>query len=489
MAKVSHHREKQKIQRMAQQVQQATAAATLPHRTKDSYQNFSAAVGLNTGNQADGGQYGFNYTSRNRINIEAAYRSSWICGLAVDVVADDMTRAGVEFQSDELKPKDAEKLHRAIDQMCIWDKLSDAVKWSRLYGGAIGVMLLDGQKPNTPLNMDTVRPGQFKGIMVLDRWQIMPSLEDLVTDYGPDLGQPKYYNVFSNAPALRGERIHYSRIIRLDGLVLPYQQKIAENGWGQSVLERLWDRITAFDSTTDGAAQLVYKAHLRTYKIKGLRSIIATGGKLMDGLVAQMEMVRKFQSNEGLTLMDAEDEFEALSYTFAGLDNVLLQLGQQIAGATQIPLVRLFGQSPAGLNSTGDSDLRTYYDGINKQQNSQLRSPLSRLFAVLSRSVLGMQLPEGFGFEFVSLWQMTDEQKANVTKSRTEAVVSAEGAGIISQQTALKELRQISKTTGTFTHITDEDINAAESEPPKPGELDPPMPDAGGAKPGLKVAA
>lgn len=488
MAKTSHHREKQRIQRQAQQVQQATASAQIPHRTKDSYQNFSAAVGLNTGNQADGGHYGFNYTSRNRINLEAAYRSSWICGLAVDTVADDMTRAGVEFQSDDLKPQDAEKMHRALDRMCIWDKLSDTVKWSRLYGGAIAVMLIDGQKPNTPLNMATIRPGQFKGLMVLDRWQIMPSLEDPVTDYGPDLGQPKFYNVFSNAPALRGERIHYTRVIRLDGLTLPYQQKIAENGWGQSVLERLWDRITAFDSTTDGAAQLVYKAHLRTYKVKGLRAIIATGGKLMDGLVAQMNMVRQFQSNEGLTLMDSEDEFEATSYTFAGLDNILLQFGQQIAGATQIPLVRLFGQSPAGLNSTGDSDLRTYYDGINKQQNSTLRSPLSRLFAVLSRSELGAELPEGFGFEFVSLWQMTDEQKANVTKTRTEAVVSAEGAGIISQQVALKELRQISKVTGTFTHISDEDINAAETEPPQPGELEAP-PGMPGAKPPLKVAA
>ena len=70
----------------------------------------------------------------------------------------------------------------------------------------------------------------------------------------------------------------------------------------------------------------MHKAHLRTYKVDQLRYIIATGGKALDGLVKQIEMIRVFQSNEGMTLMDKNDEFEAHQYTFSGLDNVLLML-------------------------------------------------------------------------------------------------------------------------------------------------------------------
>src|SRR6185437_7701108 len=153
--------------------------------------------------------------------------------------------------------------------------------------------------------------------------------------------------------------------IRIDGQDLPYFQRWAENLWGQSVLERLFDRLLAFDSTTQGTAQLVYKAHLRTYKVENLREIIAMGGPALDGLQKQIEFIRSTQTNEGMTLMDTKDEFEAHSYTFSGLDNVLLQFAQQCSGALDIPMVRLFGQSPAGLNATGESDLRTYYDGIN----------------------------------------------------------------------------------------------------------------------------
>jgi len=167
-----------------------------------------------------------------------------------------------------------------MTRMAIPQRLCETIKWSRLYGGAIAVLLVDGQAPNTPLRMDTVGKGQFRGLLVLDRWMIQPTYSEVVTEYGPDLGMPLGYYVTANAPALQGSVIHYSRVIRLDGVDLPYWQRIAENGWGLSVVERLYDRLVAFDSTTQGAAQLVYKAHLRTVSVENLREILAAGGPL-----------------------------------------------------------------------------------------------------------------------------------------------------------------------------------------------------------------
>lgn len=460
-------------QRLANRITHDTARARAA--TTDSFQNFAARVGLGTQNQTSRSGYGFDFVSRNRIQMEAVYRSSWIAGMAVDVVAMDMTRAGVEIQSD-MAPQDMDKLNRGLERLQIWNKLCDNVKWSRLYGGSIAVMLVDGQRPETPLRIDTVASGQFKGLLVLDRWLVQPSLEDLVTEYGPDLGKPKFYTVVADAQALVNQRIHYSRVIRLEGVSLPYWQRIAENGWGQSVLERLWDRLVAFDSTTQGTAQLVYKAHLRTYKVDKLRELIATGGRAFEALTKQIEMIRQYQSNEGMTLMDASDEFEAYQYSFSGLSDVLLQFGQQLSGALQIPLVRLFGQSPAGLNSSGDSDLRTYYDNVAAWQDRDLRHGLSTLLQVLARSELGKPMPDGWDFQFRPLWQLSDTEKADIASKDTASVVAAYDAQLISRGTALKELRQSSQTTGLWTNITDEDIEEAEDEPP-PGALGD-MPDA-----------
>lgn len=438
---------------------------TIVAKVADSFQNLLARVGLGAGSQNDASQYGFSPISRNRIQIDFAYRSSWIAGKAVDAFADDMTREGVSVQCD-IEPDQLEQLEKAAGNLKLWDAVNDTVKWSRLYGGAIAVLLIDGQDPSTPLRKQTIQKDQFKGLLVLDRWMIQPSLQDLVTEYGADLGMPKFYTVLADARALVNQKIHYSRVLRLDGVELPYWQRIAENGWGQSVLERLWDRLIAFDSTTDGAAQLVYKAHLRTYKVKGLRQIIGAGGKAFDGLIAQIDAIRRFQSNEGLTLMDAEDEFQTHQYSFTGLDNLLLQFGQQLSGAMDIPLVRLFGQSPAGLNATGEGDLRNYYDSIKQQQERKLRSAVEKVYDVLYRSTFGEEPPGNLTITFNPLWQVSDSEKATIANSVTDAVTKASDSGLIDRHTALKELRQSSGVTGVFTNITDDDIKEAENEPP-----------------------
>lgn len=455
---------KHQIKARAAQVNQQTDVARKSFMTGDSFQNFTARVGLGTANQNSGSSYGFTFVSRNRIQMEAVYRSSWLAGRAVDCRAKDMTREGIEFNS-VMPPEEKDKLSRAFERLQIWKGLCDNEKWSRLYGGSIAVMLIDGQRPETPLKLDTIGPGQFKGLLILDRWLVQPSLENLVTEYGPDLGKPKYYTVVADAQALINQKIHYSRVIRREGVELPYWQRIAENGWGQSVLERLWDRLIAFDSVTSGTAQLVYKAHLRTYKVEKLRELIATGGRTYEALLKQIDMIRAFQSNEGMTLMDSTDEFETHQYSFSGLSEVIDKFGEQVCGAVETPDVILFGQSPGGLNN-GDDSVRIYYDGIKADQDSALRPGVTALCDVISRSELGKPLPEGFAFDFVPLWQLSDVEKADVGAKDTNSVVQAFDAGIVDRGTALKELRQSSNTTGLWSNITDDEITEAENEPP-----------------------
>jgi hypothetical protein len=131
-------------------------------------------------------------------------------------------------------------------------------------------------------------------------------------------------------------------------------------------------------------------------------------------------------------------------------------------------MVRLFGQSPAGLNATGDADIRNYYDFINSSQENRLRQPVQLLLDLSYRSLFGAPLPQGFNFAFSPLWQLSDTEKATVAGNVTTAVVNAQQAGIVSNPAALKELRQSSKVTGIWSNITDEEIDDAEMAPPTP---------------------
>lgn len=450
------------------------SGATLGPSTADSFINFAHKLGIGADNALTSSSYGYNPITRNRLLLEWIHRGSWLGGVAVDLVADDMTRAGIDFKS-EMEPDAEDAIQTESVKLGMWESINETVKWSRLYGGAIAIMLIDGQDPRTLLRPETVSKGQFKGLLVLDRWMVEPSLEDLCTDYGPHLGLPNYYRIQANAPALRGLSVHCSRIaVRMVGVQLPYQQRLTENLWGISVLERLYDRMIAFDSASTGAAQLVFKSYLRTLSIEGMREIVAAGGAPMNGLMSYVEMMRRYQGIEGITLIDTKDKFEAQGHqAFSGLSDALNQFGQQLSGALQIPLVRLFGQSPAGLNSSGDSDLRTFYDHIQQQQNRHLHGGLTTCYRLLAQS-LGIALPKDFGIKFRSLWQLDDVQKSDVAGKTVDSVTKTFEGGIIGRQTALKELRQSSRITGMFTNIDAGMISAADDEvaPPTPEESD-----------------
>lgn len=461
--------------------------------TADSFTNFAGNLGYGTVNLSSGSTYGFNPVSRNHVLVEWMYRGSWLVRKVVDCPAEDMTRQGIHIESD-MPPDRIDALTKYWNELMVWQRLCSTVKWARLYGGSLAVMMIDGQDLASPLRPQTVGKGQFKGLMVLDRWMVWPHLEDLVTDFGADYGLPRYYEIVADARSVPRAKIHHSRCLRFGGAELPYWQKIAENEWDLSVLEPFYDRMIAFDSATQGAAQLIYKAHLRVLKLERYRELIATGGAMYQAVVQQLNLIRLMQSNEGLTVLDATDSFEANQYSFGGLSDMMIQFATQVSGAADIPVTRLFGQSPAGMNSTGDSDLRNYYDGIKSRQEATMRRGVSVLLEISHRSKFGTELPEGFNWTFAPLWQLSEQEKAGIAGQITGAVDQAVAGGLVDQVTALKELRQSSRITGVWSNITDETIKAAEeaaANPPMPGlpgeeeqPGQPPLPAASAESPG-----
>jgi uncharacterized protein len=444
--------------------------------TMDGFDNFLSRVGLGADNSLSHSTYTFNNITRNRILLEASYRGSWVVGVVVDAMAEDMTREGIDVTTEE--DVDMDEFKNAMSRLQIWQSFCSSIKWGRLYGGGIGVFQIAGQKLDTPLDLDSVGKDQFQGIVVYDRWQLAPSLDDVI-DSGPEMGLPKYYNITiskeRNGTPAQFVRVHHSRCYRYIGIELPWNQAIYENLWGESELERLWDRMVAFDNATMSAAGLIDRANLRTVGIEGLRDILSAGGEAQKGLEAMFDMVRRMQTNEGLTLLDKEDTMQSTAYSFAGLPETILQFGQQLSGASGIPLVRFFGQSPAGLSATGESDMRMYYDNIKAKQEARLRNPVEILVKVLWRSVFGTPAPKDMKFTFTPLWQQSANDKANNAKTTTETILGPVEAGLVKKSTGLKELRDASGETGVFANITDEEIKEAEET-----DEDPPMPETNG---------
>ena len=168
--------------------------------------------------------------------------------------------------------------------------------------------------------------------------------------------------------------------------------------------------------------------------------------------------------------MDAADGLETHQYTFGGLADCYQQFIMDISGAAEIPVTKLFGRSPSGLNATGESDLQNYYDMIGEKQETLLRPILNKMLPPLMMSLFGA-VPDDLDFDFNPVSEPTDKERSDLAKSGTDNVVAAVNAGLVSKRTALKELKQQSERTGVWTNITDEDIEKASDEIDDPGEM------------------
>ncbi len=441
-------------------------------RALDAFSNVLARLGAGTPNLLEGTEYSLQRMSRDFNTLNALYRESWIVRRIIDVIPADMLKNWITITSG-LDPDVEKRLSLTLRRTQLIDKLKRGMQWGRLYGGALGVMLVkhQGYDLSQPLQLDWIMPGDFAGLLIFDRWNGVNPSSELIEDISDsDYGYPKYYTVTDLAGG-GSVKIHHSRVIRFTGNTLPFWEEIAEMQWGASVVESIFDELRKRDNVSWNIAQLTFMANIRVLKMQDLGQLLAaTDNESQAELLRTLEVQNMLLNNMGMQVMDAADGLETHQYTFGGLADCYQQFIMDISGAAEIPVTRLFGRSPSGLNATGESDLQNYYDMIAEKQESYLRPILNKVLPPFIISTLG-SLPDDFDFEFDPVAEPSDKERADLAKCGTDNVVAAYNAGLISQRTALKELKQQSERTGVWTNITDEDIERASDSVEPPGEM------------------
>ena len=172
-----------------------------------------------------------------------------------------------------------------------------------------------------------------------------------------------------------------------------------------------------------------------------------------------MQAQSVLKSNFGMQLVNKGDQIKNNQYTFTGLEEVYEAMCLDLSGASRIPMTKLFGRAPAGMNATGESDMQNYLDYIDTLRENRLRPILEQLLPVLALSAWG-ELPEGLEITFPPLWTPKADELANIAKAKTETVITAFQSGLLTAGAAQMELKKLAKETGLFDAISDEEIAA-----------------------------
>ena len=433
--------------------------------TLDAYQNMAARLGYGTPNLAEGTEYPLTRLTRDYNLMNSLYRNNWLATKVVNIIPKDMVKNKYKFTSD-ITPEDIKKITQAERIARVWPSILEGLCWGRLYGGAAALMMIEGQEEDLsqPLDIDSILPGDFKGLLVVDRWSgIYPDMELVEDPSNPEYGLPKFYQ-FRNIVSNENFRVHHSRVIRFVGHYLPWWERQAEVYWGASIIEPLFEELKKRDNTSANIAALVFQAKVTVLKIKDLDALITgNNASSVQDFYNTMQAQNWLMSNQGRQLIGAEDDFQSIQYAFAGLNDIYESFMLDMSGACGIPVTKLFGRSPAGMNSTGEHDMQNYYDTVEQEQEAHLRPVIEKLLPILCMSALGY-VPDDLEFMFNPIGTPTDKEIADIVKAKSDSICDAYERLGIPQQVAFQELKQLSDGTSMFTNLTDDIINKASQE-------------------------
>ena len=380
---------------------------------RDSFKNLVANLNTNRDKQSAGNYYVTDLTDE---TLSGIYRTSWMGRKIVDIPAKDATRKWREWEAEgqEIEAIEAEEKRLLLPQ-----KVLKALKLSRLYGGSAIYFSIENDDPELPLDVETIKPESLMFVTVLQKsiLQAGDIDQDPMSEY---YGRPLWYQVSGATSGV--QRIHPSRLAIFSG-----NDPLDSNGnngmrqgWGDSVLQAAYEAVRNADSTASNLASLVYEAKVDVLKIPDLAGIMSNP-RTRALLEQRVELSAQLKGNNGMLIVDGEEDYSQKTFTFAGLPEISYQALQAVSGAADIPLTRFLGQSPAGLTSTGESDLKNYYDAVNSMQTLTVTPALANLDAALIRSTLG-KTSEDVTYLWASLWQMTDEQKSRISKEAAETI-------------------------------------------------------------------
>jgi uncharacterized protein len=347
-----------------------------------------------------------------------------------EVTATELTRKWIklEYVGEKENADKLAKLDAAMKRLHVQDMFRRAAEQDGFFGRS--QIYLDtgaGDKPDelkTPLTISKAKIGKggLKRLSVIEPIWTYPNDYNSADPLRADYFRPKSWFV-------QGKLVHSSRLLTFVSREMPDLLKPAYNFGGLSLSQLAKPYIDNWLRTRQSISDLIHS--FSTPVLSTNLDTIMNAGSSQD-LIWRAETFNRTRDNRGLMMLDKEkEEFSNVSTPLGTLDHLQAQSQEQMASVASMPLVKLLGITPSGLNASSDGEIRVWYDWIESQQESLFRDNLTRLIQIIQLSEFG-DIDEGIGFRFESLWQMDDAAKAVIRKTDADVAIEYIAAGVLS---------------------------------------------------------
>ena len=467
--------------------------------------------------------------------------------LIAETIATEATRNWIKFdtKSGEDKSEKIKAIEEKITRIdlqakaretCEHDCFFGRAHWFPDFGDVEGKELeTDVGNGLSSVSTAKIAKGSLKDVRVVEPVWCYPQDYNSTNPLATNFYKPSSWFVL-------GQKVHASRFLTFVAREVPDILKPAYAFAGLSATQMARPYVDNWLDVRQGVTSIVRA--FSTFVLSTDMDAVLSGGT-GDSFMNRIGVFNDTKTNNGVLAIDkATEDFKNVAAPISGLEGIQSQAQEHISSIAQIPLVKLTGISPSGLNATGDQEMRCWEDRILSYQEAFLRPNLTTVIRFIQLSEFG-EVDEDIVFDFVPLIELTEQEKADLRKSNAEtgktlvearalseqeerARIAADADGpyaaidpkrsvpypmthaekaqmagtvidalskmlensLISPAKALKEIRTSAAVTGIGTTITDADILEADSDPPEPqGDGPPGMPPGMGGMPGVPPGA
>ena len=344
-----------------------------------------------------------------RTLLNEMYIEHGIIQTMIDQPVEDGFRGGFKIISSELSNDEIIELEKKIEETEAVEKLIEALKWNRLFGGAGVIINVAGEDPRDDFDIEAVGEGREIEFYSADRWELANNPYVLTPTLTPNGQRVKDVNF-----NYYGIEINPSRVLILRGKPAPSLKRLQLQGWGMSELERLVSPMNKFLKNQNVIYELLDEAKLDVYSIDNYAGSVASGQE--EAVKKRIMLTNYMKSYLNALILDAEDKFDQKQMSMAGVSEVLREARYDIASAMKMPVTKIFGMSSAGFNS-GDDDIENYNSMIERDVRTPAKNIIKTIVRLLCKATFDY-IPEDIDIEFESLRIMKETEEEALRTSK-----------------------------------------------------------------------
>jgi len=325
------------------------------------------------------------------------YKTNGLFARIIDMPAEDSFRSG--FLITGINKDVSDYCLKKLGELDFDRKSISALRWTRLFGGALTVMLInDGEGIDEPLKFETIK--SVDGLVTYPLSQISP------------VGNDKFSIKSKHGNFI----VHRSRCLVYKNGVLPENTNYSiYEDWGLPEIYRIHKALTDAETANKSMNRLLGSVHIPVYKMKNISSILATeNGE--DVLLKRLYLMDLIRNQSGIIATDSTEDYDfrgISSFDLHEFSKLLESSFRMLSAVTNIPLTILLGRTHHKLSNYDRTDMENYYNYIEHLQKRTVKRNLRNLLKIIIQSGHYSANDAHFSIEFNSLWNLDAREKAD----------------------------------------------------------------------------